>query len=84
MIAIPLRDPDAGAHTIIVVRGREQLTLSVPHTEREFCGVPIDMIGRINLGPFAKGVPVTMPDPKQKEPKRKPAQRDEDEPTRLI
>lgn len=73
------------AHTIIVVRGREQLTLSVPHTTREFGGVPIDMIGRVNLGPFAPAVPITMPAPKQKEPKRKPAHKDdEDEPARLI
>lgn len=69
---------------ITVVRGDEHLTLSVPHTEREFCGVPIDMIGRVNLGPFTKGVPVTMPDPRPKEPKRKPRHEFEDEPARLI
>jgi hypothetical protein len=58
---------------ISIVRGTDGITVDIPdaHAKREFGGVPIEMIGRINLGPFAPSVPATMPDRKQPERSQK-------------
>jgi hypothetical protein len=57
---------------ISIVRGTDGITVDIPdaHAKREFGGVPIEMIGRINLGPFAPSVPATMPDAKPVEKER--------------
>lgn len=51
-----------------ITRGAESLVLEIDdkHAEREFGGIPLSMIGRINLGPFAEGVRATEPGPKTK------------------
>jgi hypothetical protein len=58
--------------TIPIRRGAERYTVEIDdrHADREFGGVPIEMIGRINLGPFAPSVPATMPDAKPVEKER--------------
>jgi hypothetical protein len=59
--------------TIPIRRGAERIAVEIDgrHADREFGGIPLSMIGSINLGPFAPSVPATMPDRKQPERSQK-------------
>jgi len=67
------------AFTVIKHGKRFGIEIDDKHAEREFGGIPLSMIGSINLGPFAPSVPVTMPDAKPKADKTKRPEREQEE-----
>jgi soluble lytic murein transglycosylase-like protein len=72
------------AFTLIKHDKRFGIEIDDKHADREFGGIPLSMIGSINLGPFAPSVPATMPDAKPVEKERGRRRNIEHEPTDAL